>query len=150
MTRYVVFFRALTEAQRDELNAGGWSSPIGIAYADCEPFLDKPASYAGAIDFDLFEVAAYVRDCDDKNELWHRMQNRGPSWTCEVTVRAFTDFPRSMSKGDVIYDADAGEWTYVATTGYEPLTDDAFIEYLHGKLMASNIAVDIKQASASR
>ncbi len=151
MTNYVVFFRAMTEAQRDELNGagGGWSSPLGAAYLDCEPDRDIVPSYAGAIEFDLFEMAAFVRDCADKNELWCRMQNRGPSWTCEPTIRAFTDFPRSMSKGDVIYDADLGEWSYVAT-GFEPVTDEAFIEYLHDKLMASSVAVDIKQASASR
>lgn len=138
MTDYVVFFRSMSEAQRNELNSpgGGWSSPLGSAYLACDPDLgDVAPAYAGAIEFDLFEMAALVRDCADKNELWRRMQNRGPSWTCEPTVRAFTDFPRSMSKGDVVYDADLGEWSYVAT-GFEPVTDEAFIEYLHAKLMA--------------
>jgi hypothetical protein len=135
MTRYVVFFRALSDAQRDELNAGGWSSPIGMAYADAEPVGERLPKYDGAIEFDLFELAATVRDCEDKDELWDRMQNRGPNWTCEVTVRAFTDFPRSMSKGDVVYDLDGGEWTYVASFGFEPVTDEAFVAHLRGKLV---------------
>lgn len=138
---YIVFFRRMTEAQRDELNApgGGWSSPLGSAYLDCEPDRgDVVPSYAGAIEFDLFEKAAFVRDCSDKNELWRRMQNRGPSWTCEPTVRAFTDYPRSMSKGDVVFEPESGEWSYVSS-GFTTLEDEAFIEFLRGKLTTDEL-----------
>jgi hypothetical protein len=134
MTDYIVFFRSMTEAQRDELNAGGWSSTIGGAYLDCEPNReDVVPSYAGAIEFDLFEKAASVRDCEDKNAVYSLMQNHGANWSCEPTVRAYTDFPRSMSKGDVIYEPESGEWSYVSS-GFSKLEDEAFVDFLRGKL----------------
>lgn len=138
MTDYIVFFRSLNEDQRAEVNRDGWSSPVGEAYHEAEADRDHVPEYSGAIKFDLFELAASVRDCSDRDELWSRMQNRGANWTCEPTVRAFTDFPRSMSAGDVIYDADVGEWSYAgAPFGFEPITDTAFIDHLRAKLIAN-------------
>jgi hypothetical protein len=135
MTDYVVFFRSMTEAQRDELNEGGWSSPIGSAYLDCEPNRDDiVTSYAGAIKFNLFEVAAFVRDCPDQDELYRLMQNRGANWSCEPTVRANTDFPRSMSKGDIIHVPETDEWSYVSS-GFTKLEDISIIEFLRAKLI---------------
>jgi hypothetical protein len=149
MTDYIVFFRRMTDAQRDELNAAGrgWSSPLGEAYLDCEPDRsDVVPSYAGAIEFDLFENTATIRNCKDKNVLYRLMQNHGANWSCEPSVRAFTDFPRSMSKGDVIYEPESGEWSYVSSS-FTRLEDEAFIDFLRGKLNASELGDADRTAS---
>jgi hypothetical protein len=148
MTDYIVFFRSMSEAQRDELNAAGlgWSSPLGAAYLDCEPNReDVVPSYAGAIEFDLFEKAASISNCEDRNALWSLMQNRGANWSCEPSVRAHTDFPRSMSKGDVVYEPESGEWSYVSS-GFTKLEDEAFIDFLRAKLTATELG-DADRAS---
>ena len=137
MTDYIVYYRRLSDEQRDEVNRDGWSSRVGTAYLDSEGTYKQGPEYSGAIEFDLLEVAALVRGCADRDELWSRMQNRGANWSCEPTVCAFTDFPRSMSVGDVIYDTESGEWSYADTSfGFATITDDTFIEHLRAKTAA--------------
>ncbi|NTF18218.1 hypothetical protein G6L37_07345 [Agrobacterium rubi] len=149
MTDYIVYFRHLSEEQRADVNRDGWSSPVGTAYLDSEGNRKDAPEYTGAVEFDLFEVAAVVRECADRDELWSRMQNRGANWACEPTVRAFTDFPRSMSTGDVIHDTNTGEWSYAGTSfGFPTITDDAFIDYLRGKTTALGLDAHLSAGAA--
>lgn len=135
MTSHVVFFRRLSDEQREKVNASGWSSNLGSAYLDSEGNRHQAPCYEGAIEFDLFEVAAVVRDADDIELLWSRMQNRGPSWSCEPTVKALTDFPRSMSAGDVVYSVEQAKWHYAAIPfGFKTVDDTAFVAYLMTKI----------------
>mgnify|MGYP001333917886 CR=1 FL=1 len=134
MTNYVVFYRTLTEEQRGEVNSGGWETPVGKAYLDCEPIISNPPQYAGAMEFDLFELAAVAREVEDKEELYHRMQNHEASWTEDSKIQSFSSFPRSMSVGDVVYDVGAEEWSYVASFGFEPVQDETFVAHLRNKL----------------
>lgn len=148
MTDYVVFFRHLSEEQRDEVNRDGWRCGVGTAYLDSEGGRNRSPEYSGAIEFDLVEVAAIVRECADRDELWSRMQNRGANWSCEPTVRAFTDFPRSMSAGDIIYDTDSLEWSYADTSfGFATITDDALIDHLRAKSV--NLGIDLHTKSGT-
>ncbi|AGR48105.1 hypothetical protein SmphiM12_473 [Sinorhizobium phage phiM12] len=133
MSAFVVFYRRMSDAQIDQLHAVGcWSgSEAGIAYLDSEPRGEREPKYEGAIKHDTFEMAALVKDCDDKDELYDRMNSE---WRFDMMTTCHTDFPRSMSKGDVVYAPDTNEWYYVAGFGFEPITDAKFIDYLMKKI----------------
>ncbi len=130
----VVFYRNLSKAQTDELNSLGWGSDIGIAYMESQPIgEDKLPTYEGAIKFDLFEKACETV-AEDKEYIFDIMNNAEGPWYMHECFKSFTPFPRSMSVGDIVANVITGQWFYVASFGFEPVTDEAFITYLKGKL----------------
>lgn len=133
MVASVIFYRRLTKTQCDELNSLGWGSDIGLAYMNAQPVGDRLPTYEGAIAFDLFEVACETTETD--NEYIFEVMNsfNGP-WYMSEGFKSFTKFPRSMCVGDIVFNVGTNEWFYVASFGFEPVTDEAFIAYLTKKI----------------
>ena len=108
-----IFYVDLTPAQRDELNAGDWSSPIGRAYLRAQD---------GKIDDSnrhLLRLAA-VGDFCNAEQAFCALQNIEEPWTRNPNLTCYTDFPRSMSVGDLVAWAD-GEVERCASLGFEPI-----------------------------
>lgn len=109
-----IFYVDLTPAQRDELSAGDWSSPIGTAYLRAQD---------GKIDADnrhLLRVAARG-DFSNAEQAFCMLQNLDEPWTANPNLTCYTDFPRSMSVGDLVAWED-GEIERCASIGFEPIS----------------------------
>lgn len=73
-------------------------------------YLVRPAA---RFDSDLFASA------DDLEEIWNRLQNAFKSWTDDEYAQCLTDFPRSMSVGDLVV-LDNGNGYRCVSIGFEP------------------------------
>lgn len=108
-----IFYVQITEAQRDELNAGGWGSQIGQAYLNARD---------GQIDFTNFDlfVKAATMDAPRAENIWIAMQNGHEPWTMHPEITSHTKFARSMDVGDIIV-WENGTRERCASTGFDTI-----------------------------
>lgn len=133
MTAFTVFFLRLSDEQRNTLNNDGWDSGIGRAWMNAEGTVRR-TDYSDVIEYDLFEKAAFIRNTHNLSSVWMAIQNHEISWKENESIVCYTNFPRSMMVGDIIYCPQDDSWNRVSRVGFEEIVDEYFIEYLRAKL----------------
>jgi hypothetical protein len=113
----IVKYRRFNKEQIEILNAEGWSSQVGAAYLAA-----GEGDIKEAIELGLYEVAAEL-DAEAAEEIFSLMQNLDKSWTDNPRIKCLTDFPRSMSVGDII-EWGGGVREYCVDTGWLNVDDD--------------------------
>lgn len=119
LTNATVYFVDMTKQECDLLNNDrrGWGSPIGTAYLRAQNgiFDDESIKF-------LRPAAKTFIDGDSVEEvlegIWCTLQNHFVSWTQNAHVNCLTDFPRSMSVGDLVLFED-GSGYRCASIGFE-------------------------------
>ncbi|NJO58760.1 MAG: hypothetical protein HC836_10555 [Richelia sp. RM2_1_2] len=115
-----VYYIDLTREQSNQLNNNpkGWGGEIGSAYLRAQDgkFDSTNTNFihaAARFEDDLFSSA------DDLEEIWTRLQNGFKPWTEDEYAQCLTEFPRSMSVGDLVV-FDNGDSYRCASIGFEP------------------------------
>lgn len=142
MKKFSALFLRFTEDQRKALNAGGWSSDLGQAYLNAKDPLDGPPNYLGAIKHDLIEHAADLSVIEMEgtvgpDQVWVMLQNAHRGWGVDPPkgIEVFTDFPRSMDVGDIVYSHEENKYYRIQSLGHAEITDQTVIDFLDGKLV---------------
>ena len=94
------------------------------------PFGER--KYDGAIEFDLYEKVARL-NADNVEEIFNLLQNWNEPWSENSEIEALTYHTRSMSVGDIVLNKNTGEYSVVASIGFDPVTDENLINYLKEK-----------------
>jgi hypothetical protein len=113
-----VYYVRLNDEQTATINNDGWASEVGKAYMEATMGGGK---YKAAMDMGLYEKAAVLEATESEN-VFTRLQNLEHGWTEDKSIECTTNFPRSMSVGDVIVWED-GRKEIVASFGFEPVPD---------------------------
>lgn len=113
----LVKFITLTDEQSAEINANGWSCPVGIAYLEATQKVNPVLALAMGLYTDAARIAG------DENFIFRALQNVDTNWRDlnPNSIICLTNRPRSMMVGDLIV-FDDGRCLICARYGWTNLT----------------------------
>lgn len=133
MPKFTVFYVALNDEQvaivNDPFN-GGWSCKVGKAYLDATFAGERGCTYKGAVKYGLIHKAA-VLEARSLENVFGMMQNLTRSWAESPDIKCLTEFPRSMSIGDIVYLHDTKQYAYCARAGFTALETREIVDHLN-------------------